>query len=90
MKRNCLQTGESQTYGYDTKVEKKTCYYTVKAFRKINGKNVYEDMDEKGFRTRFQKNTVKSVTGDYKRGSIYGLKLNAKELSQVNFSNNYS
>ena len=75
--------GESQTYGYDPKVEKKTYYYTVKAFKKVDGKNVYADIDEKGFKVSFKKNTVASVTGDYKSSSVYGPKLNAKQLSQV-------
>ena len=76
-------SGESQTYGYDPKVEKKTYYYTVKAFKNVDGQKVYADMDEKGFKVSFKKNTVASVTGDYKSGSVYGPKLNAKQLSQV-------
>ena len=76
-------SGEEQTYAYDAKVEKKTYYYTVEAFKKVDGKNVYADKDEKGFPVNFKKNTVASVTGDYKSGSIYGPKLNAKQLSQV-------
>lgn len=75
--------GESQTYGYDPKAEKKTYYYTIKAFQKADGKNVYADIDEKGFKVSFKKNTVASVTGDYRSSSVYGPRLNAKQLSQV-------
>lgn len=75
--------GESQIYGYDSKVEKKTYYYTVKAFQKTDGKNVYADFDQKGFKVSFKKNTVASVSGDYKSGSVYGSSLNATQLAQV-------
>lgn len=75
--------GEGQTYGYDPKVAKGTYYYTVKAFRKTDGKNAYADFDQKGFKVTFAKNTTKSVSGEYKSGSVYGSKLSAKQLFQV-------
>lgn len=82
-KRIAILYGEDQTYGYDAKVAQKTYYYTVKAFRKVDGKSIYADMDEKGFKVSFHKNTVKSVTGDYKAKSVYGPSLSAAKLSEV-------
>lgn len=76
-------TGESQTYGYDAKVDQKTYYYTIKAFKKADGVSLYAEFDQKGFKVTFKKNSVASVTGDYRSGSVYGPKLNTKQLSQV-------
>lgn len=82
-KKIAVYEDERQTYGYDTKVTKKTYYYTVKAYCGTRGGNICGEMDETGFKAAFQKNTVKSVTGDYKAKSVYGPSLSAAKLSEV-------
>ena len=76
--------GESQLFCYDPKVSaKKTYYYTVKPFVKINGKTIYATWNKTGKKARYNSVTVAAKKGDYRNGSVYGPSLNQKQLSQV-------
>lgn len=76
--------GASQTYCYDSKVSaKKTYYYTVKAYARSEGETVYALFDEKGKKARYPSVTVNPKAGNFKKGSVYGPYISAKQLSQV-------
>jgi hypothetical protein len=57
--------------------QKKTHYYTLVPYRKVNGKKV----TSKGY--SYKVSSKLNVKGTYKKGTVYGSKLNSSQLTQV-------
>lgn len=76
--------GDSQLYCYDDSVAAgKTYYYTVKAYVEAGGVKKYAAYDKTGTKAYYKSVKIKTKSGDYSVGSVYGPKLSNKQLSEV-------
>jgi transglutaminase/protease-like cytokinesis protein 3 len=85
----------AQLFAYDGNIKNATYYYSIQAYKKVNGETVKSDINSHVYKITYKNTNINMFKGgNYKKGSVYGPTLSTKALKQVkkavtNFVNMY-